>query len=124
MKPYHRLWWWLWSSTGLALTASLAGWAPGLRLAVALALAQVVHQAIRTRGLWALSVQVRFLFLLVVLLGALPGLRVLHVVQVLGIVVRVGLDYCLAARLLRLMPWNRHAPLTLALLRTTFAPSA
>ena len=121
MKSYWKLWWWLWSLTGLALGASLAGWAPGLRLAVALSLAQVVHQALRTGGLWALAVQVRVLFLAVLLLGAAsPGLRVLHVVQIGGIAVRVLLDYCVAARLLSLMPWNRRGPLTLAGVRTAF----
>jgi hypothetical protein len=120
MKPYRQTWWWLWSFTGLALVASLAGWAPGLPLAVVLSIVQVAHQALRTRGLWALSVQVRVLFLGVLLLGTLPGLWPLHALQVAGIAVRVLLDYCIAARLLSLMPWNRSGPLTLGGVRAAF----
>jgi hypothetical protein len=123
MKRYHRLWWWLWVLTGVALVASLAGWGRGLPLAVALTLVQVTHQGMRTGGLTAMSVQTRFLFLFVLLVGAAsPALRVLHVVQVAGIVVRVGLDYCVASRLLALMPWNRREPLTPAFLAATFRP--
>ena len=121
MRRTKRLWFWLWLFTGVALGASLAGWAPGLPLAVALAIAQVVHQAWRTRGLWTVPVQIRILFLVVLLLGATsPGMRALHVLQLGGIVVRVGFDYCVAGRLLALMPWNRRGPLTLSLVRATF----
>jgi hypothetical protein len=123
MSRFTKLWWWLWTLTGLALVASLAGWARGLRLAIALTLAQVVHQALHTRSLWAMSVQVRYLFLLVLLVGAIPGLGALHALQVAGIIVRVGLDYCLASRLLWLLPFNHRGPLTLAAVRAAFLPT-
>jgi hypothetical protein len=123
MSRFRKLWWWLWTLTGIALVANLAGWAPGLRLAVALTLAQVVHQAVHTRSLWAMPVQVRYLFLLVLLVGALPGFAVVHVLQVAGIIVRVGLDYCVASRLLWLLPFNHRGPLTLAGVRTAFQPT-
>jgi hypothetical protein len=38
-----------------------------------------------------------------------------------GTTVRVAFDYCLLARTLSLMPWNRRQPLTLALVWRTYA---
>ena len=49
MSRFTKLWWWLWLSTGVALAASLAGWARGLRLAIVLTIAQVVEHAMQLR---------------------------------------------------------------------------
>ena len=120
----RRLSWWLWLANALALGAGLAGWAPGLRVATVLGVLQVVHQGVRTRGLWALSVQLRILNLGVILLGSLgPALRPLQVLQLGGMAVRVVFDYCLGGRLLSLLPWNRRRPLTLELVLATFSPA-
>jgi hypothetical protein len=112
--------WWLWLFTGLALGASLAGWAPGLPAAIVLTALQVVHQGVRARNLSALPVQVRAAYLSLLLLGIWPPLRVLHPLQLAGTVALVVFDYCPLARLLALMPWNRRRPFTFALVRSTF----
>jgi len=117
---HFGLTWWLWALTGAAVSASLAGWGPGLRAALAVTAVQAVHQAARTRSVHSFPVQVRAAYLLILLAGMWPPLRVVHALQLAGTVALVVFDYCPLARMLSLLPWNRRRPFTLSLLRTTF----
>jgi len=112
--------WWLWSLTGAALFAGLAGWTAGLPAACALTALQLVHQAARTRSLRSFPVQVRAAYLALLAAGCWPPLRAVHVLQLAGTVALIVFDYCPLVRTLSLLPWNRRAPLTRALLRATF----
>ncbi len=47
-------------------------------------------------------------------------MRGLYWLPVLGTGVMLVFGYCLMARMLSLLPWNRTEPLTLSLLRRTF----
>ena len=51
------------------------------------------------------------------LLGHVPGLWFLHLVQFVGVNAMLVADYCLLARLLVLLPWNRGVPLSARLVR-------
>jgi hypothetical protein len=111
---------WLWLVTGGVVAAHLAGWHAGIVVAAALTAARALHQATRIRTGGALPLQVRALALAVMLLGSRPGLHALLYLQLTGLTALVTLDYCLAARLLSLLPWNRERSFTLPLLRATF----
>jgi hypothetical protein len=111
---------WLWLVTGCAIAAHLAGWRAGILLAAALTAARGLDQALRIRTRGTLPVQVRGLALAVMILGSQPGWHALLFMQLVGITIRVILDYCLAGRLLSLLPWNRENPLTTAFVRATF----
>jgi hypothetical protein len=63
---------------------------------------------------------VRALYLALLLLGLWPPLAALHVMQAVGIWANVLFDYCLAARMLSLLPRNRRVPLTARLVAWTF----
>jgi hypothetical protein len=103
----------------LLLTIGLVGWPIGLAAAIGLTVAQLVHFAHREQSLSTLPVQVRALFLALLLLGLWPPFAVLHVLQWVGVWVNVLFDYCAAARMLSLMPWNRRAPLSMRLVAWT-----
>jgi hypothetical protein len=106
-----------WQATALLLTAHFGGWPHGLAFALGLNVVQVVHFLAVRRTLRALDVQVRCLYLAVLILGLWPPLGALHVLQLAGLVALLVADYCLAARMLVLMPWNRNVPLSTALVR-------
>jgi hypothetical protein len=108
---------WLWLVTGCALAAYLAGWRAGILVAAALTAARALRRALRVRTGGTLPMQVRALALAVMLLGSRPGWHALLVIQLAGIAARVIFDYCLAGRLLSLLPWNRERPLTAAFVR-------
>jgi hypothetical protein len=111
---------WLWLVTGCALAAYLGGWREGVVVAAALTAARALYHAARIRTGGALATQVRVLALAVMILGSRPGLHALLFIQLAGVAARVIFDYCLAGRLLSLLPWNRERPLTSALVRSTF----
>jgi hypothetical protein len=102
--------WWL---TALLLGAGLVGWWPGLYGAMVLTAARAARRTLQPGGLRRLDAQVRVFYLGLLLLGVQPGLRWLHLAQWAGVIVLLVTDYCLAARLLMLLPWNRDEPLTL-----------
>ncbi len=108
-----------WFGTGLLLTIGLVGSPIGLAAAIGLTVAQLVHFAHREQSLSTLPVQVRGLFLALLLLGLWPPFAVLHVLQWVGVWVNALFDYCAAARMLSLMPWNRRAPLSVRLVAWT-----
>jgi hypothetical protein len=120
MRRQRGLVWWYWLLTEVALGASLAGGKAGLTVAIALTILAGIHLGLRARSMVALPVQVRAAYLGVLLLGSWPPLRALHWMQLAGTAVVLVFDYCVLARLLSLLPWNRRAPLTRARLRATF----
>jgi hypothetical protein len=111
---------WLWLVTGCAVAAHLAGWHVGILVAAALTAARGLYQALRIRTDGTMPLQVRALALAVMILGSRAGWHALLFMQIGGIAVRVIFDYCLAGRLLSLLPWNRERPLTAAFVRAVF----
>jgi hypothetical protein len=105
-----------WQATAALLAAHFGGWQAGLPLAIALNLAQALHFSAVRRSGRALDVQVRWLYLALLLLGTVPPLAWLHALQAAGLFALLVADYCLAARLLVLMPWNRRVPFSAGLL--------
>ena len=115
MSPLAQRTYWL--ATFALLAGHFGGWGPGLEWAMALTAVQAFQLTLTRRGLSALDVQVRWFYLGLLLLGTLPPMRWLLVVLFLGLMARLAAEYCLAARLLVLLPWNRAVPFSAALLR-------
>ena len=119
MIEVREIGWWYWLATALLLAASFAGVGPALPLALALTGVQTLHFARRDGSPAAFPVQVRLAFLGLLVLGLWPPLRWVHAVQLAGASAKVLAGYCLLARLLSLMPWNRQRPLSLRLAAVT-----
>lgn len=111
--------WWVWTGTAVLLTVGVSGRPEAFLAAIALCMAQAVFVAIRERDLASYPVQIRVAA--TALLGVMfaPPLRCLYWVPLVGTWAFVLFGYCLMARLLSLMPWNRRAPFTFELLRRT-----
>jgi hypothetical protein len=107
--PFARAYW---LATGLALGAGVAGVAWALPAAIALTAIQCVHFRAMGHAWGSLPVQVRVVFLGLLFAGLWPPLAFIHVLQCIGTWTNVLVDYCPLARLLSLMPWYRHEPLT------------
>jgi hypothetical protein len=112
--------WWYWLAAGLALSAALAGWPPGLPLAFAAVGAQATHFALRERRLASFPVQVPLAYAALLALGLAGPLGLIHWMQLAGTWTRLIFDYCPLARIMSLLPWNRRAPLTWSLVKRTF----
>jgi hypothetical protein len=97
-----------------------AGWRLGFYLAMVLTCVQAVHFIRRESSLTAFTVQVRVAYLGLLIVGLWEALHFIHWLQLVGTSARVLVGYCLLARSLSLLPWNRVEPISLELLWRTF----
>jgi hypothetical protein len=100
--------------------AGLSGRSWGFAVAMVFCVIQAIHFVWRDSSATAFSVQVRVAYLILLLLGQWPPLHWVLWVQLVGTLVRVSVGYCLLARSLSLLPWNRFEPFSMALLRRTY----
>lgn len=112
--------WWIWTITVALLALGLAGIPGGFAAAIGLSLAQTVHHWRRQRSLAAMSVQIRLAYAALLVACRTPGLRGLYWIPAAGTLALVLFGYCLMARTLSLLPWNRREKLTVGLIRRTF----
>ena len=120
MFNYKALSWWYWLVTSILLSAGLAGYRSGFFLAIALTVFQLIHFILRERSLGAFPVQVRFWYLILLLVLLPEPLRILYWVPAIGTWAQVIFGYCTMARCVSLLPWNRDEPFSAGLLKKTF----
>jgi len=117
---YKELSWWYWLVTACLLTAGIAGYQAGFTMAIGFTSFQLIHFTIRDRSITAFPVQVRFWYL-ILLLVAFPGpLQIIYWVPTIGTWAQLIFGYCAMARCVSLLPWNRSESFSADLLRRTF----
>ncbi|MCL7743614.1 hypothetical protein LV476_01440 [Guyparkeria hydrothermalis] len=116
--------WWYWLVTAVLLTYGVLVDPLGLFLAVGLTVINLSHFVVRADRLTAFPVQVRFFYLLLLLVALPEPMRWLFWIPMIGTWAQVLVGYCTMARLVSLFPWNRREPLTwrLVWLRFISAP--
>lgn len=112
--------WWIWLATVLSLGLGLAGFASGFVGACALSVAQAAWFLVKHRSLKPYPVQIRVAYAACLIAYLVPGFNWMFWIPVIGTMALLLFGYCLMARLLSLMPWNRQEAMNLALLRHTF----
>lgn len=120
MINYKDLSWWYWLFTACFLTAGVAGYQIGLFLAIGLTVVQLIHFAIREQSVSAFPVQVRFWYLMLLLVALPEPLRVVYWLPMVGTWAQLIFGYCAMARCVSLLPWNRRERFSVALLIKTF----
>jgi hypothetical protein len=120
MKRYQHASWWYWAATVPMLAAGLYGYPQGFYAAMALCAVQVVHFYAREKALTAFPVQVRIAYLGLLVVAQWPLFYWVYWLQLVGTAAMVLFDYCLLARCLSLLPWNRDEPFTSKLVLRTF----
>jgi hypothetical protein len=112
--------WWVWLVTACLLGMGLAGPPQAFLAALLLSIAQSAFFLARERAFQAFPVQLRLAYTLLLLICFFPPIRWLFWLPTIGTFALVIFGYCLMARLLSLLPWNRTEPITADLLRRTF----
>lgn len=120
MIEYRDTGWQYWAVTAALLGVGLFTGLPGVEAAAGLCAIQTLHYAALERRVTAFPVQVRLAYLALLLAGFWSPLAWVHWVQLVGTTARVTVGYCLLARIMSLMPWNRREPLSRALVTRTF----
>src|SRR5262249_46391584 len=112
--------WWLWLVTAWLLLIGLMGTPEAFLAVLLLSIAQSVLLFARERTFEAFPVQLRFAPTLLLIICLFPPIRWIYWVPAVGTLALVTFGYCLMARALSLLPWNRAEPITIDLLRRTF----
>jgi hypothetical protein len=124
-RRFFILWgdwtWWAWTVTAILLAIGLAGHTSAFVAAMALTASQAIVMLLRERSVTAFAVQLRIAYLLLLGVCFVPQMRWLYWLPTVGTFALVIFGYCLLARVLYLLPWNRQEALSLGLLRDTFA---
>lgn len=120
MIDYKELSWQYWLVTACLLTAGVAGYQQGFVLAIGLTLIQLVHFMLRERSITAFPVQVRFWYLLLLLVALPVPMQIVYWIPTVGTWAQLIFGYCTMARCVSLLPWNRSEKFSLALLKRTF----
>lgn len=120
MIDYQQINWWYWLATACLLTAGVAGYQVGFVLAIGLSAVQLIHFTMRERSITAFPVQVRFWVLIFVLAAFPEPMQVAYWVAVVGTWARSLFGYCVMARSVSLLSWNRRVPLSADLLKKTY----
>ena len=120
MINYKDLSWWYWLFTACFLTAGVAGYQTGFFLAIGLTVFQLIHFAIREQSISAFPVQVRFWYLMLLLVALPEPLRVVYWLPTVGTWAQLIFGYCAMARCVSLLPWNRSERFSVGLLIKTF----
>jgi len=112
--------WWSWLSIACCLLAGLLVDPIYFFLAILISTIQALFFLARERSVLSFSSQLRvaYWFLMVVLY--IPPLRLFYWVPAIGTLILFFSGYCLLARCLSLLPWNRTSPLTLQEFVRTF----
>lgn len=122
MIDYKEISWWYWFAITCLLSAGLAGWPFGFFLAIGVGLFQLIHFSFQEASISSFPVQVRFFYLLFLLLiSTLPetAQMIVYWLPTVGTWATVIFGFCGMARLVSLLPWNRSEPLSLDLLKRT-----
>lgn len=120
MIDYRELSWWYWLVTACLLTAGITGWEMGFLLAIGLTMVQLVHFMLREGSPTAFPVQVRFWYLVLLLVALPEALQWIYWIPTIGTWAQLIFGYCTMARCVSLLPWNRREPFSAGLVARTF----
>jgi len=120
MIDYKQIIWWYWPTLACLITAGMAGSQTAYILAIGVSALNLIHFLIIEKSITAFPVQVRYWFLLYVLVSFPEQLQFLYWLPAVGTWARSIFGYCILARTLSLMPWNRKVPFSTSLLMKTF----
>ena len=120
MIEYRDIGWWYWLVTAALLSFGVLGNPTGFMLAIVLTTIQLVHYVIRERSITAFPIQVRFWYLMLLLIAWFEPLQWIYWIPAIGTWAQIIFGYCTMARCVSLFPWNRNEQLSLDLVNKTF----
>lgn len=120
MIEYRDIGWWYWLVTAALLSFGVTGNPTGFMLAIVLTTIQLVHYVIRERSITAFPIQVRFWYLMLLLIAWFEPLQWIYWIPAIGTWAQIIFGYCTMARCVSLFSWNRNEQLSLDLVNKTF----
>jgi hypothetical protein len=112
MLDYKDYGWWYWLASTFCLWLAVTTYPAAYDFALLIAVVQLAHFNVAEGGLTKFPVQIRLGYLSFLLLAMPEGLQWLQWVPAIGTLARVLTGYCLMARMLMLLPFNRETTLS------------
>ncbi len=109
--------WIYWFVTDVCLALGLMLWPELLYVTMLVVVLHSVQFYIKSPYVFSFPMQVRLGYLGLLMLGQLPYCSWINWVQLVGTTALLSVDYCPLARMLSLMPWNRHQVLSWSFVR-------
>lgn len=113
MIEYKDIGWWYWLASAILLTLGVLGYSVGFILAIGLTIFQLIHYIIRKKSIKAFPVQVRFWYLILLIISLPETMQWLYWIPCIGTWAQILFGYCAMARLVSLWPWNREEKISL-----------
>lgn len=120
MIEYKDIGWWYWLVTASLLSLGIMGHPDGFLLAMGLTVFQLGHFYIREKSVNAFSVQVRFWYLMLLIVSWYEPFQLLYWIPTVGTWAQIIFGYCAMARIVSLFPWNKDEKFSMTLLYKTF----
>ena len=120
MIEYKNIGWWYWLVTAGLLTFGVIANPIGFILAISLTVFQLMHFIIREKSVTSFPIQVRFWYLILLIVALPEPLQLIYWVPTIGTWAQIIFGYCTMARCVSLLPWNRSEPFSFSLLQKTF----
>ncbi len=111
--------WWYMAATYAAIWAGVLVDPVWFYVAIASCFVQALHFGLEDKNFFSFSCQVRYVFAAILAAGFWEPLHWIYWIPLAGLTVRLTLNYCLLARLVSLLPWNRKQPFSAALFKRT-----
>lgn len=120
MLDYKDISWWYWLASMTSLWLAVTIDPSAYYAALGIGGLQLLHFVFREKSLNAFPVQIRLGYLSVLLAAMPDGFFWVLWVPAIGTVLRVLIGYCIMARMLMLLPFNRSQNLTWHFVRDAF----
>ena len=120
MIEYKDIGWWYWLITAGLLSVGLFVNPIAYLFAIGLTIFQLIHYVFRERSIKSFPVQVRFWYLILLLVALPEPLQLIYWIPTIGTWAQIIFGYCTMARCVSLLPWNRNEKFSFRLLLKTF----
>ena len=120
MLDYKDYGWWYWLASTICLWLAVTIYPMAYEWALLIAAVQLVHFSFVQGSITKFPVQIRLGYLSFLLLALPEGFEWTLWIPAVGTLARVLFGYCIMARMLMLLPFNRQINLTLKFVRNAF----
>ena len=104
--------WVYWFLTDISLGLGLMLWPEMMYVSIGIVVIHSLHYYWHLPHIFSFPMQVRVVYLCLLVLGRLPYCSWINWLQLVGTTALITVDYCPLARTLSLMPWNRSKALS------------
>lgn len=119
MIDYKDIGWWYWLVTVFFLMLGLAGDPTWFVMAIGFTGFQLMHYIFKERKFSAFPVQVRFGYLILLMVSFFDVMQWLYWLPVIGTWAQIIFGYCAMARVVSLLPWNHNEQFSLHFVKKT-----